>query len=772
MTSRHRSSLARLRGRSLAELRFRGTQAATALLERLGFGDLAQPHADGLGTLLHEAAGPAGGAAWCQAFRAREGHGFFAGFDDVAATLRRARESDPAGLDAVLTVANDALAGRFSLLGYRDLSFGEPVDWHLDPVLGVRSPRAHWSRIAYLNPEVSGDHKVVWELNRHQWMVSLGVAWRATGDDRYAAAVAAYLDAWMDANPPKRGVNWSSSLEIAFRAISWLWTLRLLGTAAALPNNTVLRAVGHLRLAARHLTRNLSTYFSPNTHLTGEALALYYLGHELRDLEGAERWRATGREVMLRWLPTHVRADGTYFEQYTWYHRYTLDFYLHFWLLAQRTGDALPGDVRRAIGRLGQVLAHVMRPNGTMPLIGDDDGGRLLFLDGRTQGDPRPALTSAGLAGQDPALCALGTVTADTLGLFGADAVARVATLRQRAAHPTPSHLFELGGVVTMRTDWSRGASLLVMDAGPHGAMNCGHAHADALGIDLTVNGTPLFVDPGTLGYTTDPEVRNRFRATRSHNAATVDGADSSVMAGPFAWATMAITRVLAWSASPAGDYIGATHDGYGDGYVREVIRVPVPGGDVWVVRDRFRAVRDVLFEARLQCAPGIQAAVVDGRWVRLLSDGRPVADVVMADGVVTVTEGEVSLEYGRREPSSRLCASRRGSGQLSLCTVIGPALTSVASTGAEGAAGTTLNIETGAGRVVVVLSEGGVIAHEDVLVDARAWWGLRSGKGDALQWWRAVGARQVRVGGAVVMESQEPRDAGWTAGGAPFNLT
>src|SRR5688500_2365057 len=54
------------------------------------------------------------------------------------------------------------------------------------------------------------------------WLVMMAQAWLLTGDDRYPRAVTDALRSWMDSNPPKRGINWASSLEVAFRAISWL----------------------------------------------------------------------------------------------------------------------------------------------------------------------------------------------------------------------------------------------------------------------------------------------------------------------------------------------------------------------------------------------------------------------------------------------------------------------------------------------------------------------------------------------------------------------
>ena len=107
-----------------------------------------------------------------------------------------------------LRAATDIWSGRFDLLGYRSLSFGEPVDWHLDPVSGRSAPLVHWSLIDPLDARAVGDSKVVWELNRHQWMVRLGQAFRLTGDDRFGEAFALYVRDWLKANPEGIGINW------------------------------------------------------------------------------------------------------------------------------------------------------------------------------------------------------------------------------------------------------------------------------------------------------------------------------------------------------------------------------------------------------------------------------------------------------------------------------------------------------------------------------------------------------------------------------------
>ena len=63
----------------------------------------------------------------------------------------------------------------------------------------------------------------------------------------------------------------------------------------AVPVETLKQALKFLYLNARHLESYLSTYFSPNTHLTGEALGLFYIGTLLPEFNEAKRWQELGR---------------------------------------------------------------------------------------------------------------------------------------------------------------------------------------------------------------------------------------------------------------------------------------------------------------------------------------------------------------------------------------------------------------------------------------------------------------------------------------------
>jgi hypothetical protein len=681
MIARLTRTARKLRGRAPAELRERGAQALAAWRERTGLAAREIAVDDRAFARRLAAGAPRDPAALLAAFRGRAPR-FAPGLDDPTATVAALAAWCPADRADALARADGALAGRFDLLGYQGLSYGDPVDWQRDPVHDRRaSAEAHWSRVPYLDAAAVGDHKVTWEVNRQQYLVALGQAWHYTGDDRYARGFAGHVTAWMDANPPKRGINWASSLEVAFRAMSWVWALHLFRGADALTPALYARMVNHLHVHARHLERYLSTYFSPNTHLTGEALGLVHVGAFLTELAGAARWRRRGLAVLAEWLPRQVRADGGYFEQATQYHRYTAEFALHLLVLDGRHGWGLGPALRPVVDRLFDYLATVTRPDGTIPLIGDDDGGRLVWLDGRPPDDVRGVLAQGAVVLDRPALAhAAGDRAAalpSALWLLGPDAAPRLEALGAAPGPAPGSRAFPDTGVYVMRGG-GPGALHAVVDCGPHGVMNFGHAHADLLSVTASAGGRHLLVDSGTYSYP-GPE-RNAFRGAGAHNVLLVDGHGSSEpAAGAFQWARVAHGRVLAWDAGDDYAFFEGTHDGFAHlpdpvSHRRAVLFLPGVG---WVVRDYIEARGEHTVRLHWHLAPGLAPSPAAEAPATLAVDagGRPalaVAATRAGRGVALVAEPSwVSPRYGARVPATRLVAEARAAGPQELVTYL-----------------------------------------------------------------------------------------------------
>ena len=92
-------------------------------------------------------------------------------------------------------------------------------------------------------------------------------------------------------------------------------------------------------------------------------------------LPAASRWRQTAAEILIREADRQILPDGVYMEQSTCYQRYTAEIYLHFVILASRNRILVPDDVIRRLESLLDALLALRRPNGSLPQIGDADGG-------------------------------------------------------------------------------------------------------------------------------------------------------------------------------------------------------------------------------------------------------------------------------------------------------------------------------------------------------------------------------------------------------------
>src|ERR1700751_70980 len=158
--------------------------------------------------------------------------------------------------------AEQVLSHHFELLGYENLDYGADIDWHLDIVHEKRAPRRPWRKMKYLDFEEVGDSKITWELNRHQHLVTLAKAYRLTGDVRFGNEVVAQGKRWHTENPYLVGLNWASSLEVAFRSLSWMWVYFLLAETPLMTAELSREFARVLAVSGRHIETYLSTYFS------------------------------------------------------------------------------------------------------------------------------------------------------------------------------------------------------------------------------------------------------------------------------------------------------------------------------------------------------------------------------------------------------------------------------------------------------------------------------------------------------------------------------
>jgi uncharacterized heparinase superfamily protein len=570
----------------------------------------------------------------------------------------------PTERDAIIEMAEAALQGKFSLLGYDTLNFsdppGSPIDWRLDPISGKRALVTHWSKLRSINPLSGGDPKIIWELNRHAHFVTLGQAYWLTSDNRFAEGFRDQVSTWIDANPMGMGINWVSSLEVAFRSIAWLWAAHMFVDSKVVTPDFFARLLKSLIEHGRYIERYLSRYSNPNAHLTGEALGLFYLGVALPEMNRAGKWRDLGLRILLEQAQKQPQADGVYFEQSSYYHRYVADFYTHMFTLAKANGVKLDRSSKITHWQmLEAMLDHLMwitRPDGTSPLFGDDDGGRLIKLAPRAANNFRDTLAiGAAIFKRGDWKYVAGAAPAELLWLIGPEGVEAYDLLKAEQPREI-SRGFRPSGYFVMRDGWRHNSSFVLIDCGPHGAEpDYRHAHSDALSIEFVLRGVTWIVDPGTYVYAADAKTRDEFRSTAAHNTVTVDDQSQSVSSTPFSWRRVAKCRLYGFIERGDAIFFQGSHDGYERlkdpvKHTRSVLFVKPGAGDdlpeYLIVRDQFTANKRHRYAIRYHLAPGCEASSgADRVEARHKSGATLTIRVICETGVKTVIAARASAK-------------------------------------------------------------------------------------------------------------------------------
>jgi len=431
---------------------------------------------------------------------------------------------------------------RFPLFG-SSIDIGPEIPWRRDYLSGVETGLAYFRKIPYLDARRAGDHKRIWELNRHQHLVVLAQDYRLNGEVANLTEIRAQLESWFPANPYNRGINWASALEVAFRALSWIWTYQLAG------DQFVVEFRMHwLRELYRHgcyLERNLSFYFSPNTHLLGEAVALHALGMFFTGLPRAARWEQRGAEIMRTEMDRQVRADGSHIEQSTYYHLYATDMFLLHAILAKPDGSYMD-----KLERMVEYLHALLGPSGSLPFLGDDDGGRLFHPYGDRALFGRATIATASVVFERADWrWELDDLDSQALWWRGEKAAGRAPGEAKFG-----SRLFSDTGVGVLTS----GSNQVIFDAGPFGPWTAGHSHADTLSLVVRVGSDEILIDPGTFTYVGEQKWRDWFRGTEAHSTIRINKRDQATPGGPFRWADRPEVSILAWKTNETRDGIDA----------------------------------------------------------------------------------------------------------------------------------------------------------------------------------------------------------------------
>lgn len=442
---------------------------------------------------------------------------------------------------------------RLSYFDLESIHHGDPINWHRDFSAGIDAPVILSMRTDYRDFKKYGDCKLVWEPNRHHQLVVLGRAYVATNERKYAEKIAELLRSWIDANPFGYGMNWKSPLELGIRLINWTWAIDLVGAADIFDAELWKDILQNVHWAMWDSERKFSRGSSANNHLIGEAAGVFVAASYFGDLPNAKRLRISSKQVLEREIIAQTYADGCTREHAFGYQFFVIQFLLACKRAGEEVGEPFSTSFGNRLLQMFRFLDEISRDTGRPPNMGDCDDGYVLDL-GDLPCDASELLSVGGQEFDDSNL--VSSSSSETVFWMYGD-TAQAPSDRQSkhkcVSFPESGYSILRSGRMSVFFDCAE------LGYGPIAA----HGHADCLSFCLSIDGCPVFVDPGTYDYFTHPAWRNSFRETAAHNTVEIDSRSQSKNLGPFMWGQRANAIHVRWNRNSDETIVSGKHDGY-----------------------------------------------------------------------------------------------------------------------------------------------------------------------------------------------------------------
>ena len=448
--------------------------------------------------------------------------------------------------------------GRLCLLG-QDVLLAQPGQWHKDPIEGCEWPRIFYNQVHKAKPSETVDIKYVWEMNRHQFLIVLGQAYWISGDEKYAKKVCEIISSWISDNPFHSGVNWTSSLELAVRCISWIWAYFFCRGSQSMDSSFHLMFLKSLYEHGLHIEQHLSYYSSPYNHLIGEAAGLHMIGCLFPQLKTGQSWEQLGWSIFEKNIDQQFFHDGMCVEQATFYHHFTLGFYLQAALLQKINDKPISEKVLSVVEKALDASMHLTQPNGRLPTIGDIDNARSLYFFTEHSWDFRGFLSLGAVLFHRPdfkhqscGFCEELLWLCDEPSLENFEAIKSTPPLETSKALST-------SGYYVMRTAWDKDSHYLCFDCGVMAAglhegdvPSAAHGHADALSFELSAFGKPILVEGGFNTYFGPLAWHRHFREEAAHNTIKMGERKQAEYCGRLTWKSVINPKLLHWRQEDA----------------------------------------------------------------------------------------------------------------------------------------------------------------------------------------------------------------------------
>lgn len=472
--------------------------------------------------------------------------------------------------DIYFSFPGKRIAEPFMVFG-NELVIDRHMDFHKDFLSGKSFPLT-FSKSIDIRSDRFGSAKVVWEVNRLEFLLPLLIEYKTTKNREKLDLFVSIMTSWAQQNPYLKGINWYSNIEVNLRLINWYWCWILLendDTWQTTKEYRDFRENVWLPLIYTHCvysSRNPSYHSSANNHLIAEYAGLFIASTLWKFDESAE-WLKKSRRGLEREIQKQHSEKGVNKEEASGYIQFITDFFLLAYIAAEHSGIAFSAKYTSTLKAICDYINNLLDMHGNHPKYGDEDDGRIILPDGDASANNFISiLNTAAVLFSKPELKRCGA-TWDIKSHLLTTRFNGKRVWEQFNYHrpPSQSAFYEKEGHFIMRKQLGIDREIYChFDAAPLGYLSiAAHGHADALSVIVHIDGYPFLVDPGTYAYHTHAEWRKYFVSTLAHNTVTINHSDQAQLSGPTLWLDHYKSSPITIKQSKRSDLVSATHNGY-----------------------------------------------------------------------------------------------------------------------------------------------------------------------------------------------------------------
>lgn len=420
--------------------------------------------------------------------------------------------------DEIINQADKILEHKFNLLGSGESNLGKSINWNQDFKSNFIWNNDFYTKIKIIDLNNFTDVKIPWELSRFQHLFTLGKAYWISENEKYYQEFKEEILDWIEKNPVNTTVNWTCAMDVAIRAINWIFGYFLFEDIVK-RDKEFLRALNNsLYFHGIFIFNNLEKGLElANNHYLSNLNGLIFLGLYFNNLnKETKKWLKFGIKELEREMFIQNNVDGSNYETSTSYHRLVTELMFYPSLLLEKNNLTFSNQYKKRLEKMFEFMAFLTKDNGKIPLIGDVDNGRLVILSEYPSWDVNDCRGLISLGGEyfnNAFLQSVGTsIEEDKLWIFSS-------LKKYKKQYNKKSVSFKEGGYYLLKNDriycLIRCGELSLKGQG-------GHSHNDQLAIELNVDGEDFFIDTGTGVYTANKNIRNLFRSTKMHNTVEI----------------------------------------------------------------------------------------------------------------------------------------------------------------------------------------------------------------------------------------------------------